>query len=218
LRADPKRWHDSALGLIDYERLDGRGMGVANYLLRRMRKTAPPPDALEIVTIDEDRLSQSLATETGRAQWRDLLGCQAGTHNRDRSFILMGKPRIQLAGDTVGQRLLWLGNGLEHLSRAEFINHYSTRHGPLVAGHGLLIGLRSYRQVPDEEEDLCQSLREVGLGRGPPPAVFGELVMGAPPFSMTALRERRAANREIEADEQRHIDFGKSMLLLTGRK
>ena len=107
------------------------------------------------------------------------------------------------------------GNGLDQLSRAEFIAHYTTRHGPLVAGYAPVIGLRSYRQVPAEQEELCDALRELGLGRAPSPAVFAELTMGAPPFSLSAIRARRTATREIKVDEKRHIGFGRSMLLLT---
>lgn len=210
--------HGPGLGVIDYKWVDGHGRRVANRLLRRMRKTAVPPDAVEIMAIDDGGLRESLACEAGRARWRELLGCEPGVYNRDSSFILMGRPRIHLEGNGSGQRLLWFGNGLDHLSRAEFIAHYTACHGPLVAGHAQLIGMRSYRQVPDEEDAYCESLRELGLGAATPPAVFGELVMGAPAFSLTTLRDRRAAAREIEADEKRHINFGKSMLLLTGRE
>ena len=209
---------DRDLGLVDCERLDGRGMGLANRLLRRKRGTALPPDAVVIMSINENALRRSLACEAGRALWRERFCCQPQEYRRDRSFILMGRPRVQLAEQDGGLRLLWFGNGLGTLSRAEFIAHYTGRHGPLVAGHAQLIGLRGYRQVPDEEHELCAALCELGLGDARPPAVFGELLMGAPPLSLAALRDRRAAIRDIEADERRHIDFGKSMLLLTGRK
>lgn len=191
---------------------------MANHLLRRLRKTAPPPDAAEIMSIDEIALRDSLSSEDGRAQWRELLGCEARGLDRHRSFILMGKLRLQMEGNSDGQRLLWFGNGLDHLSRAEFIDHYTNCHGPLVAGYSQLNGLRSYLQVPDEQDDLCDTLRELGLGSAPPPAVFGQLVMGTPPLSLTALRNSRAASREISADEKRHINFGNSMLLLVGNK
>jgi hypothetical protein len=38
--------------------------------------------------------------------------------------------------------------------------------------------------------------------------------MGRPPLGPAGLRSRRSARREIRIDEQRHIDFPRSMLLL----
>lgn len=210
--------HGPGLGVVGYARLDGRGRRLANRLLQWKRGTSPPPHAVEIVRIEEGRLRASLATEAGRARWHELLGCELGMHDRERSFILMGRPYVQLEGDDGGQQLLWFGNGLDHLSRAEFIRHYTCHHGPLVAGYANLIGLRSYRQVPDEEEALCAVLRELGLGQAPPPAVFGQLAVGLPTLSPRAQGDRRAAGREIASDEQRHINFRKSMLLLARRR
>jgi len=207
--------HSQTLGVVSYEWVDGHAQGMANRLLRRMRGTACPPDAVEILSIDESGLRNSLAGEAGRAQWRAFLGCESGGYDVARSFILMGATLRLLEGDGGRQRILWFGNGLDQLSRAEFIEHYTTRHGPLVAGHAPVIGLRSYRQVPAEQGELCCSLRELGLGRAPSPAVFAELTMGAPPFSLSAILARRTATREIKVDEQRHISFSRSMLLLT---
>ena len=207
--------HSQTLGVVSYEWVNGHDKKMANRLLRRLRGTACPPDAVEIVSIDESGLRHSLASDAGRAQWRALLGCKSGGYDVARSFILMGATLRLLEADRGGQRLLWFGNGLDQLSRAEFIAHYTTRHGPLVAGHAPVIGLRSYRQVPAEQEELCDALRELGLGRAPSPAVFAELTMGAPPFSLSAIRARRTATREIKVDEKRHIGFGRSMLLLT---
>lgn len=210
--------HGQNLGVLDYEWVDGRGKSVANRLLSRFRKTAAPPDAVEIMPVDEGAIRESLACDSGRALWHQLFGCEAMGCDQHRSFVLMGKPRIQLQGNGSGQRLLWFGNGLEHLSRTEFIDHYTNCHGPLVAGYAKLTGLRSYLQVPDEQDDLCQKLRELGLGSAPSPAVFGQLVMGAPPLSLSVLRDSRTAGRKIADDEKRHINFENSMLLLVGNK
>ena len=207
--------HAEILGVISYERVDGRGWGLANRLLRRMRGTAPPVDAVEIMVIDEAVLRGSLTAEVGRACWHQVAGCAAGGYDVARSFILIGSPIRLVESGQGGQRLLWFGNGLSHLSQAEFVEHYTARHGPLVAGHAQAIGLRSYRQVPAEQGELCDSLRELGLGQARSPAVFAELVLAAPSLSLAKLRLRRAANREIEADERRHIDFARSMLLLS---
>lgn len=210
--------HAQTLGVVSYERVDGRGRRITNSLLRRMRGTISPVDAVEIISINENGLRKSLENDAGRALWRKLAGCEPGGYDTARSFLLMGKPIRLLEGDSSGQRLLWFGNGLDHLSRAKFIEHYTSRHGPLVAGYAQVMGLHSYQQVPDEQAELCASLRELGLGQAPPPAVFAQLVMAAPPLTLSTLRARRAATREIEADEQRHIDFGRSMLLLTAGK
>jgi hypothetical protein len=207
--------HAEALGAVSYEWLDGRGRGLANRLLRRMRGTAHPVDAVEVIGINEAALCRSLANEAGRARWQEIAGCASGGFDTARSFILMGRPIRLLEGESSGQKVLWFGNGLDHLSQAEFVNHYTTRHGPLVAGHAQAIGLRSYLQIPAEQNELCNSLRELGLGQAMPPAVFAQLIVGAPPLSLSMLRARRAANREIEADERRHIDFATSMLLLS---
>ena len=203
-----------ALGITRYEWLDGAGKRLANRGLQKMRGTAATVDAVEIASLNGDALARSLQTEDGRAAWRAVAHCDADRLDPARSFVLMGAPRQQLAGPDTGQKVIWFGNGLSELSRAAFISHYTERHGPLVAGHAGLIGLRRYRQVPDEKEVLCNALRELGLGRAAPPAVFGELVMGAPPLRLSTLRAWRAANREIRADEKRHIDFGRSMLFL----
>lgn len=207
--------HAEALGVVSYEWLDGRGRGLANRLLRRMRGTARPVDAVEVIAINEAALRESLASEAGCARWQEVAGCASDGFDTTRSFILMGRPIRLLEGKGRGQKVLWFGNGLDHLSQAEFVKHYTTHHGPLVAGHAQAIGLRSYLQVPAEQSELCDCLRELGLGRAKPPAVFAQLIAGAPPLSLSMLRARRAANREIEADEQRHIDFATSMLLLS---
>jgi len=204
-----------SLGVVSCEWLDGSGRGLANRLLRRLRGTARPVDAVAIMAVNEADLRASLASDAGRARWREFAGCEAGGYDPARSFILIGRPLRLLEGEGGGQKVLWFGNGLGHLTRAQFIEHYTTRHGPLVAGHAQAIGLRSYLQVPAEQGELCDSLRQLGLGQGLAPAVFARLVMGAPPLSLSMLRARRAANREIEADEGRHIDFATSMLLLS---
>lgn len=203
-----------ALGVMSYEWVDGRGRGLANRLLRRMRGTARPVDAVEIIAFDETVLRTALANDAGRARWQQVAGCASGGFDLARSFILMGRPRRLLEDEGGGQKVLWFGNGLGHLSQAEFIEHYTTRHGPLVASHARLIGLRSYRQVPAERSELGDSLRELGLGQAPSPAVFAELVTGVPSLGLSTWRARRAATREIETDERRHIDFARSMLLL----
>ena len=203
-----------ALGVCSYEWLDGSRRVQANKMLARMRGTAPTVDAVEIITLDRGVLNAVLETEAGRAHWREVAACEQSGLDPARSFVLMGEPRQLLEVTRRGQKLLWFGNGLSQLSREEFITHYTTRHGPLVAGHARLIGLRSYRQVPDEQDELCAMLRELGMGRAPSPAVFAELVMGAPSIRLSTLKAYRAASREIKVDEKRHIDFSKSMLLM----
>lgn len=207
--------HAEALGVVAYQWLDGRGRGLANRLLRRLRGTARPVDAVEVISIDQVALRRSLASAAGRARWQAIAGCDSGGFDAARSFILMGMPIPLLEGESAGQKVLWFGNGLDHLSRADFVQHYTACHGPLVAGHAQAIGLRSYLQVPAQRSELGDSLRELGLGRAMPPAVFAMLVVGAPPLSLPMQRARRAASREIKADEQRHIDFTNSMLLLS---
>jgi len=187
---------------------------MANRLLQRARGTAPTVDLVEIMSVDEQRLRDSLASESGCAQWQEFCRSGSGLIDTARSFIVLGSPRQLVQGNNQGQRLLWFGNGLDQLSRSEFIDHYTRRHGPLVAGYAQCMGLRSYFQVPDEQQELCESLRNLGMGRGPSPAAVAELRMGMPPLTVAAMRERRIANAAIKADEKRHINFAKSMLFL----
>lgn len=208
--------HAAALGVGSYEWLDGDGKALANRILRRVRGTARAVDAVEVITVNKEALGASLADETGRTLWQEVASCEPRGLDVTRSFILMGAPIQLLDGSGDGQRVIWFGNGLRELSQAEFIRHYTTQHGPLVAGHAELIGLRRYRQVPDEQSGLRASLRELGLGQASPPPVFAELVMGTPRLKLATLRARRAATREIKDDEKRHIDFSSSMLLLAG--
>lgn len=205
----------SGLGVNSYTILDDRGRAMPNRFLQRLRGTAPAVNLVEIMSIDEQRLRDSLATDSGCAQWRKFCGDGCEQWDMDKSFILMGRPRQLLKGNGRGQRLLWFGNGLDELSRSQFIDHYTSGHGPLVAGFAHAIGLRSYHQVPDEQQELCDRLRDLGMGSGSSPAVFAQLKMGMPPMTLSAIRERRVANTAIKADEKRHICFEKSMLLLT---
>ena len=206
--------YGDALGVCDYEWISGRGKKLANRVLRFARGTARAVDAVEIIELDEATVRASLVDESRRMRWQKMLSCAPYGLDAARSFILIGAPRQQLEGSASGQRLLWFGSGLSQLTEAEFVEHYTGHHGPLVASYAQPLGLRRYRQVPSEQAALCDSLRELGLGQAIAPPVFAELFMGTPPLNLASLRVRRSANREIEADEKRHIDFGHSMLLL----
>lgn len=213
-RRDAFEKHAGSLGVRSYQWLDGCDKPLANKMLARMRGTAPTIDAVEIIALHGKSVDAALACKAGRSLWQEAAAREANALDPNRSFILAGSTRQLLEGSEGGQRLIWFGNGLSQLSREEFIAHYTGRHGPLVAGYAELMGLRRYRQVPDEQQPLCATLRELGLGQASPPAVFAELVMGRPSIRLSSLRAYRAATREIKDDEKRHIDFGRSMLLL----
>ena len=204
----------SALGVRDYDCVDGSKKAMANRLLRLARGTAPAVDAVEIIGLDAASFRASLREESTRARWREMASCAPYGFDASRSFILIGAPLQLLEGSADGQRVIWFGRGLAELSEAEFVAHYTGRHGPLVAGYAKHLGLRRYRQVPAGEAALCEALRELGLGQASAPAVFAELVVGPPRLTLASLRARRQATREIKIDEQRHIDFRRSMLLL----
>jgi len=214
LRASAFEEHGEALGVRDYEWVDGRGKALANRLLRLARGTAPAVDAVEIIELHETTFRASLTEEATRAHWRSIASCAPHGFDAARSFVLMGAPLQLLTGSASGQRVLWFGRGLGQLSEAEFVAHYTGHHGPLVAGYAGQLGLRRYRQVPGENDELCDVLRELGLGQANAPSVFAELFIGLPPLQLASLRARRSATREIEIDEKRHIDFRRSMLLL----
>lgn len=213
IRALSRQSH--ALGISNYEWADGRGRAMANRMLRLARGTAPAVDAVEIMELDETAFHKSLSRDSTRSLWRECFSCAPGGFDSARSFVLIGAQRLLLDGPATGQRVLWFGRGLTQLGEADFVAHYTRHHGPLVAGHAPLLGLRRYRQVPGERDELCDQLRSLGLGQAEAPAVFAELFAGAPPINPASLLARRRANREIRVDEKRHIDFGRSMLLLS---
>lgn len=206
--------YGSVLGVRDYEWVEGRGKVLANHLLRLARGTERAVDAVEIIELDAATVRASLVDESARALWQKVASCSPYGFDATRSFILMGAPRQLLEGSANGQRLLWLGRGLSQISEAEFVAHYTGRHGPLVASYAQQMGLRRYRQVPNEQDALCDELRQLGLGQATAAAVFAELVMGVPPLNLASLRVSRRGASEIKADEKRHIDFSRSMLLL----
>ena len=206
--------YGAALGVRDYDWVDGSKKAMANRLLRLARGTAPAVDAVEIVGLDAASFRASLLEDSTRAQWREMASCTPDGFDATRSFVLIGAPLQLLEGAASGQRVIWFGRGLAELSEAEFVAHYTGRHGPLVAGYAKYLGLRRYRQVPAGAAALCETLRELGLGQANAPAVFAELVVGPPRLTLASLRARRRATREIKIDEQRHIDFQRSMLLL----
>jgi len=209
--------HGQALGVTGYEWVSGRGRALANRILRFARGTAPAVDAVEIIEFEEAAIYRSLAEDSTRSLWRQFVSCAPYGFDVARSFVLIGAQLSLLDGPAVGQRVLWFGRGLTQLSDAQFVAHYANHHGPLVARHARELGLRRYRQVPGEADGLCKQLRELGLGRGDAPPVFAELYVGSPPMNLASLRARRNAAREIKQDEKRHIDFGRSMLLLASK-
>ena len=214
-RAEAVAKQGEILGVRHYEGVIGNTKKIANRLLRLARGTAPAVDAVEIFELDEDILRASLANESARACWQKMAACEPYGFDPGRSFILAGPSRQLLNGPVNGQRVLWFGRGLSHLSEAEFVSHYTGHHGPLVAENSRALGVVRYRQVASEHSSLCDSLRELGLGQATPPPVFAELVMTMPALSLASLRARRRATRKIAEDEKRHIDFARSMLLLT---
>jgi len=207
--------YGNALGVLDYEWVEGRRRALANRLMRLARGTAHAVDAVEIIELDEASLRASLVDQSARKCWREVASCAPYGFDVTRSFILMGSPRQLLDSAASGQRLLWFGRGLSNLSEAEFVAHYIGQHGPLVVRYAQQMGLRRYRQVPFEQLALCEELRQLGLGGAAAPPVFAELVMGPPPLDLASLRTSRVGAREVKEDEKRHIDFSRSMLLLT---
>jgi EthD domain len=211
-REDAFATYGRELGVRDYEWVSGRSKVLANRLLRMARGTAPAVDAIEIIELEEDAMQASLASKS--RLWRSVAAGTPYGLDAARSFILLGSPRKLLEGTKKGQRILWFGRGLSPLSESEFIAHYTGHHGPLVAQHAHHLGIRHYRQIPNEHTATSDSLRQLGMGRASPPAVFAELWVGTPPLTLSSLGEASTASREIAVDEKRHIDFGHSMLLL----
>jgi hypothetical protein len=213
-RSEAFAMYGEGLGVRHYECIVGNQKVLANRLLQLARGTARAVDAVEIIELAEEAVQVSLAEESARACWQKIAACTPYGFDPGRSFILIGKLRQLLSGPVNGQRVLWFGSGLSRLSEAEFIAHYTGHHGPLVASNAQSLGVRRYRQVASEQSALCDSLRKLGLGRATPPPVFADLVMGTPPLNFASLRARRLATQAIKADEKRHIDFSRSMLLL----
>ncbi len=206
--------HGERLGVRSYVCAVSSHKTVANLMVRLVRGTARAVDAAELFEVDAAALRDALGTDAGRAGWQHMAGCAVDGLNPSECFTLLGTPRRLLAGSSSGQRVFWFGRGQAHLSDAEFAAHYTLQHGPLVAGYAPLIGLQRYTQVANEEGELCQTLRSLGLGRAPAPVVFADLVLTVPTLSLHHRQARKLANRAIKADEQRHVDFARSMLLL----
>ncbi len=212
--------HGERLGVRSYECVVSRDKAMANRLLRFMRGTARAVDAAELLEVDAAALRDALGTDAGRAEFQRMASCAADGLDPAACFTLLGTPRRLRAGRSAGQRVLWFGRGQAHLTEAEFAAHYTLQHGPLVAGYAPLLGLERYTHVVAAESELCETLRSLGLGRAPPPVVFAELVLAVPTLNLRSLHARRLAMhamhamRAIKADEQRHIDFARSMLLL----
>jgi hypothetical protein len=206
--------YSHTLGVQSYECIASNKRKMANRLLRLMRGTACPVDALEVMTLDINVAATSLTESRTRELWRTTLGCQPYGFDPERSFLLMGELRELVRGASTGHRVLWFGRGLPHLSEAEFVAHYTGQHGPLVAKYAQSLGICRYRQVASEDGATRDSLCELGLGQAPPPSVFAELVLTMPPINLASPGSARLASREIKADEKRHIDFRRSMLLL----
>lgn len=206
--------HGEAVGIRHYECVESRKKIIANRLLRIARGTSRPVDVVELIELDEEALRISLVEESSRKYWQTMLSCSPYGFDPERSFVLMGNVRPLVSGPGIGQRVLWFGHGISRLSQAEFVAHYTGRHGPLVVENAESLGVRRYRQVVSERDDFCESLCELGLGLADPPPVFAELVMSKPALNKAALRARHLATAKIKADEKRHIDFHRSMLLL----
>ena len=206
--------HGDVLGVRHYRWADGRGRRVANHLARIVRGTARAVDAVEVIEFDDATIRTALGDPSGRERLREMSGCAPFGFDPGRSFVLMGAPHVLVEGPSSGQHILWFGYGSRELDEAEFVEHYTHRHGPLVAGHATLLGLHRYLQVPHEQPALCESLHGLGFGQGPPPPVFAELFIGRSPHDLASLRARLPATREIRIDEKRHIDFRRSMLLV----
>ena len=206
--------HGEAVGVRHYECIESSKKAIANRLLRIARGTSRAVDAVEIIELDEEALRFSLAEDSAREYCKTMLSCPPYGFDPKRSFFVMGNERQLVSGPGIGQRVLWFGHGISQLSEAEFVAHYTGHHGPLVAENAESLGVRRYRQVASERGDLCESLCQLGLGQADPPPVFAELVMSKPALNIAALRARQVATGKIKADEKRHIDFHRSMLLL----
>ena len=201
------------LGVRNYEWVESRSKALPNFLLRMARGTQRAVDAVEIIELEKTAQDALQADKSIAAHWQMIARDAPPGFDPDRSFILIGAPIQLLEGPASGRRVLWFGRGQSQFSEEEFVAHYTGHHGPLVARHARELGLQSYRQVPREQNPQGAILRELGFGKGAAPAVFAELVMGMPPLNAAGLRAWRSASREIEADEKRHIDFSRSMLL-----
>jgi hypothetical protein len=205
--------HGESVGVRHYECVESRRI-IANRLLRIARGTSRPVDVVELIELNEESFRVSLVEKSSRKYWQTMLSCSPYGFDPKRSFVLMGHVRQLVSGPGIGQRVFWFGQGISRLSQAEFVGHYTGHHGPLVAENAESLGVRRYRQVVSERDDICESLCELGLGLADPPPVFAELVMSKPALNITALRARHQATAKIKADEKRHIDFHRSMLLL----
>lgn len=93
---------------------------------------------------------------------------------------------------------------LAHLSRAQFQDHWSVTHGPLVASFAETLGIRRYVQLHTIEaprqsrEPLCDGLAEIWYDS----VEAFESVLASP--------DARPALRALRDDEARFIDTSRS--------
>jgi uncharacterized protein (TIGR02118 family) len=104
---------------------------------------------------------------------------------------------------------------LGHLSREAFDEHWRDRHGPLVARHAGLLGIRRYIQTVPLADTAAQMALQAG--RGTLPVDFdgcAELWWDDLPSHLAARSstEGLAALRALVEDERRFVDLDRSLL------
>ena len=112
-------------------------------------------------------------------------------------------------------KLVFCVRRLPRLSQAEFQRYWRETHGPLVARHAALLGIRRYVQTHALDSPHNELLR-ASRGTREPYDGFAELWWDDFDALTAALAtdEGRAASRALYEDEQRFIDLAGSSLVL----
>lgn len=111
-------------------------------------------------------------------------------------------------------KLVYCLRRLPSLSRVEFQRYWRETHGPLVRERAATLGIKRYVQVHTLDSPLNEALRASRAGSGEPFDGVAELWWESAEAlaSATAADEGRKAARELREDEDRFIDFQRSVI------
>ena len=111
-------------------------------------------------------------------------------------------------------KLVYCLRRLPNLSREEFQRYWRETHGPLVRGRAEALGIKRYVQLHTLDSPLNEVLRASRGGSGEPYDGVAELWWESAEAlaAATSADEGRKAARELREDEERFIDFRRSVI------
>jgi hypothetical protein len=224
---DTLREHATLLGIQRYEQLVTARRAPLNPLLRLLRGTRRAFAGASSLWVDGERFRTMLATEPGRQAWREVLRreAQAVDFTRSPQWVVREHLLRKGTGRFDDRPLLWAGRGLAALDDAAFRHHYLEQHGPLVAARAELLGFDRYLQLHRVDDPLDAVLLACRESVSSAPCRESAFPVAAEVswhtrgmFRRDRLRDAKQARREVAEDEQRHIDFSRSVIWTAQRR